>query len=329
MRQPPYGWGLNMRRFSVAALCCVFVSGCAVNPGDPTGFISALTPITGAIQTAAAMDQQLAEEFVRQSNQLEFLSRNRETCRDNREMIVPAEVKPKAIQIQEERRLYARLREVELLQEYAKALQAIAKGAADRDERFANIQRLINGARGAVSNVALTPLERQDVSVIADSATVILAALRAIDRHRTGEAIRREAARMEPKIGKMVASLKKRIHLVGVRTQAYLNAWRVCADEKYAFIRDKSVRNVQPALIVDLDNSYGAFQAQYRAFLNNVPQVDKRALDAIKDAHRKLMETDLAEFATTVEELNVTVSRLIDVYNNFNALPQKLANGPQ
>jgi hypothetical protein len=308
--------------YRLGLVCAISIScaGCATNSADTTGFADALSGLTGAISTSAAMDQQLAEAYTSETSQLEYLSRNTETCRDNKQTIKSA-VRPKSIQVQEEKRLNERLKEVELLREYAKALLAISKDAQDFETHVSIIQSIVSSSNGVASNF---PAVREDASAIAIAGKAILEGVKQINRQRTNLAIRSAAIKMQPHVNKMVESLKKRVHLVSDRTQIYLNAWRVCADEKFAFMRDRAIPNVRAAHLVDLTSSYGTFQSQYRGFLNSIPQVDKKALDAIKEANARLIDTDIAELGTTAEQLNSSVGAIITAYNSAKALPRQL-----
>lgn len=292
----------------VACAAIIFLGGCAVNPKDITGVTGVLSNAFAALQTHEELNQALAEEFLRQTAELEYLSARQETCRDNEDAAVRdlRTFTPKEVRAKEAKFIRDRFAELYFLQKYSVGLA-----------KFATTQTARNAELDALAAIAASPgsltISPPEAKAIAAAAKIVIEAVKAAEVHQTNYEIMKAAEKIHPTIRKMVASMKKKFHLVGDGTQLLLNAWYSCAEEKYIYMRNTLVVRM-PTSAVDLDNSYGAFQAQYRAFINRVPSI-AGVLDELEAANEKIFTTSVEEFSTTTQQLATTVNSVISAYS--------------
>jgi hypothetical protein len=270
---------------------------------------------------AAALDQELADEFIKQSAVLYFLSNRKETCLDN-DGLTPTYVKNKQIQRQEEEILKLRLVDLYNLSDYADSLAKIEK---DRAARAAQIDAAAGIVAAGAQMAGQFPLLATEVAAVKQGSDSIAALVKIIDEQRTAMEILRKAREMQPKVDKMITRLAEKFHIVSDRTQLYVNAWRACTREKYLYIKDRMASTATPVSVVDLDNSYTEFRNQYRTYLNRIPHIDKAAFEKIRDANNKMLNaTDIAEFQAGAERLAAVVNQLVSTYKTLKATGQTL-----
>jgi hypothetical protein len=306
-----------MFRNLVALCAAASLAGCSINPKEQAGLTDAISGIFTTVNTYTALDQTLAEEFLRHSAELEFISRRFASCRDNDDPIIKelGVVQPKSIQKRESDLLQLRLAELYLIKKYGDAILAYSQQAADRSRHVDEIVHIGE----AISGSAFAPPEAK---VAAAAAKTFAGALKAIDQHYTNEQIKQAAITMHQPLVKMVGALKRNFHVVPQRTQLYLNAWRNCAEEKFRYMRD---RPDVASPVVDLTGAYGVFQAQYRTYINAMPPIGN-ALDNIVKANAALMTTSSDEVALTAKSLSDTVNAVVATYNTAKTLPQEFKN---
>jgi hypothetical protein len=314
--------GANVSKSIAALSAALLLCGCSVAPKDLTGFNTSVSNVFALTSAATALDQVLAEEFVKQSAELEFLSKNGnrgETCRDNDDPIIReiGNVEPKSIQKREEARIKLRLAELYLIKKYADTLAAYVE---KRDDRIQYLNDMLAIA-DTLSHSAIAPPEAK---VIGAGARVVGNAFIALHNNYTELQLRRAAEKMRPTLAKMVGALKRNFHLVPDRTQLYLNAWRNCAEEKFRYMRDRPYPSLR-ANVVELDNSYSVFQTQLRTYINSVPQMGE-ALDKIVKANEAIIEVSSDEMLTAAKQLVASIDGVIAAYNTAKTLPDQIRN---
>jgi hypothetical protein len=306
----------NAVLISVAALS---LAGCAVDPKDPTGFATAINNVLTSASAATAMDQQLAEDFVKQTSDLEYLSKNAQSCRNSDDPIVKAIgiAAPKSIKMKEDKDIQTRLAELQLIKTYSDALLAFAKQEATRSSYIDDFNNI---AAAANTTAFATP----EMKVVAAAAQTIGAAFKAIGTNISNERLRQTATRMQPTLVKMVGNLKRKFHIVSDETQSYLNTWRTCTEMKFAFMRDRPAPSRQSS-VVDLHNSYDAYQVQLRTYLNSVPQIGD-SLDAIVKANQAIIDTSPDELVSTAQQLSTTVTGVVNGYKAVKSAAQPITS---
>lgn len=306
-------------RFRLIALC-LFLPGCA-SP-NLVGVASPITALLTTTSDAAALDQELAEEFVKQSSVLYFLSNRKETCLDN-DGLTPLHVRNKQIQRQEEEILKLRLVDLYNLADYADSLARIEK---DRAQRAAQIDAATRIVGAATQMAGQFPLVAAEVAAVKQGSDSVAALAKMIDEQRTAMEILRKAREMQPKVDKMITRLAERFHIVSDRTQLYVNAWRACTREKYVYMRDRMASPTTPVSVVDLDASYTEFREKYRTYLNRIPHISKASFEKIREANNAMLAaTDIAEFQASAEKLAAIVNQLVSTYKTLKASGQTLS----
>jgi hypothetical protein len=298
----------------------VFSSGCAAP--NLAGVGSPITALLTTASDAAALDQELADEFLKQSAVLYFLSNRKETCLDN-DGLTPTYVKNKQIQRQEEEILKLRLVDLYNLADYADSLAKIEK---DRVQRAAQIDTAAKIVGTGTQMAGYFPLVAAEAAAVKQGSDSVAALVKLIDEQRTTAEILRKAREMQPKVDKMITRLKERFHIVSDRTQLYVNAWRACTREKYIYIRDRMASQATPVSVVDLDNSYSEFREKYRAYLNRIPHIDKASFEKIREANNAMVNaTDIADFQAGAEKLAAVVNQLVSTYKTLKSTGQTLS----
>ncbi|OQW55133.1 MAG: hypothetical protein A4S14_13935 [Proteobacteria bacterium SG_bin9] len=317
-------WGIfiggNTMRILSAIIVSGFLSGCAAP--NIAGVLSPITSLTTAVSDAAALDQELADEFVKQSAVLYFLSNKRETCLDNGDGLTPAYTKHKQIQKKELGYLKLRLIELYKLEEYANSLADLENKRAERAARIDYYNRV---AAVGTQLAGYMPLIAEEAKAVKATSDAITALVKLIDQNQTAYKIMEKAHAMQPEIEKMLDRLEDKFQIVSERTQLYVNAWRACTREKFLYIRDNMASTTKPVAILDLDASYMEFRTKYRSYLNRIPQVEKGAFKKIKEANKKMAEANtVEEFAANAEALAALVAQLVSTYETVKTTQKSL-----
>jgi hypothetical protein len=296
-----------------STFAALFLSGCAAP--NISGVASPITALLTTAADTAALDQELADEFVKQSAQLYFLSDRKETCLDN-DGLTPTKTINRQIERQEAALLKLRLADLYNLSDYADTLAKFDKDRAKRAEQIDFVNRSI---AAGVELAGFNPAFTAEAAAVQQGTIAITGLVKLIDANATNLAIMKKAREMQPKVEAMITRLEEKFHIVGDRAQLYVNAWRACTREKFVYIRDRMATPAKPVLVVDLDNTYGAFRTQYRNYLNRIPHIEKAAFEKIKDANRAMVNAQSPEdFAKAAENLAATVSQLVSTYKTVN-----------
>ncbi|NUU42296.1 hypothetical protein [Tardiphaga robiniae] len=301
-----------MRNF-IALTAATFLSGCA-SP-NLAGVSSPITALLTTASDAAALDQELADEFAKQSATLYFLSNKKETCLDN-DGLTPVYTKKKDIERQEAALLKLRLADLYNLSAYADTLAQFDQDKSKRVAQRAAVNRIIAAGAEIAGYSVVFEKEAKAVSLVS-SAVIQLA--NDIDSNVTNRKIMQTARDMQPKVDAMITRLKERFHIVGDRAQLYVNAWRECTREKFIYIRDYMAQPSKPVSVVDLDSNYYTFRTQYRNYLNKIPHIEKSAFEKIRQANNMMVAAQTEEdFAKGAEALAATVGQLVSTYKTVN-----------
>lgn len=298
----------------------MLLSGCALP--NIAGIASPITALTTAASDAAALDQELADEFIKQSAVLYFLSNKTQTCLDN-DGLTPTYAKNKQIQRQEEAILRLRLVDLYNLSDYADSLAKLEKDRVARAASIDNANRII---ASGVQAAGYFPLVGEEAKAVKTSAESIGALVKLIDQNATAYKIMKKAKEMQPEVEKMITRLEDKFHIVSDRTQLYVNAWRACTREKFLYIRDNMASTARPVAVLDLDASYTEFRSKYRDYLNRIPHIEKESFEKIKKANRDMANTDTAEeFAAASEKLAALVDQLVSTYKTVKASERSMS----
>lgn len=285
------------------------VSGCAAP--NLTGITAPITALLTAASDTAALDQELAEEFTKESARLYFLSNRQETCLDN-DGLTPTFTKTKEIERRELALLRLRLADLYSLADYADSLAKMDKARTARARQVVSALQIVRSGSDIAGHMPAFAIEAEAVR---SSATAVAALVKLVDSYATAEAIRSKAREMYPKVDAMIVRLKDRFNVVGDRAQLYVNAWRACTREKYIYIRDRMAGPAKPVSIVELDNSYGEFRTRYHNYLKRIPHIEKEAFDKIRVANRAMLQANTIEdFAAAAEQLAALVDQLVSTY---------------
>ena len=293
------------------AFFALLVAGCAAP--NISGVSSPITALLTTASDAATLDQELADEFAKQSAQLYFLSDKKATCLDN-DGLTPAYTKTKDIERQELALLKLRLADLYNLSGYAETLASFDKERLQRAQQIDTTLALIGAG---VQIAGYNPAFKLEADAVKDAAASIAALAKLVDTYKTAYEVINKAREMQKKVDAMIGRLEDKFHIVGDRAQLYVNAWRACTREKYIYIRDRMATPSKPLSVVDLDNNYGAFRAQYRAYLNRIPHIDKAAFEKVRTANNAMLNAQSPDdFAKAAQNLAAVVGQLVSTYKS-------------
>lgn len=307
-------------RLTATLIAIVFLQGCA-SP-NISGVSSPITSLLTAASDTVALDQELSDEFTKQSATLYFLSGEKETCLDNADLPPTSAAgrqvytKKKDIERQEAALLKLRLADLYNLSDYADTLTKFDKDRSIRSSERAAVGRVIAaGAEIAGYSVVF----KKEAEAVNEVSTAITKLADDIDKRVTNERIMAKAREMRPKVNATITRLKERFHIVGDRAQLYVNAWRACTREKFEYVRDRMANPSKPLSVVDLDTNYYSFRSQYRTYLNRIPHIEQSAFEKIRQANDAMLDAaDAEEFARRAEALATTVGQLVSTYKTVN-----------
>jgi hypothetical protein len=288
------------------------LTGCAAS--DLTGIMSPINALTGAASNTVVLEQELADQFIKESAQLYFLSKGHETCLDNNTegLRIAPYTKLLAYQKQEEAYLQLRLADLYALSAYGETLAGIQK---EREERSKEIGVALSLIQAGTQIAGYNPEFAIEAKAVKEAANAVGALANSIIGYEYNQRIITQANLMRPKVNGMLARLEDKFHIVGDRAQLYVNAWRACTREKYVFIRDRMPSYATPVSVVELDSNYGAFRSQLREYLNRVPHIEKSAFEKIRKANDAMLAAPTPEeFAKRAQALADLVGQLVSTY---------------
>jgi len=212
-----------MKKIFVATSVALFSAGCAVNPADPTAALSGTTGFLSFINNTAALDQALAEDIVKVSAQLEYLSLGKATCNDNPEVVVRDYGQARNVARDAIIELGKYFTELKFLKEYSEELTKIATEYTSSQTDIENLRA------SAVALGALTP------EGIAAAAAVngLASAIKAANTFGMNAKLRATAEGYHPQLQKTVKALKDKVPAVNTRSLNNIAIWRRCVEEKY------------------------------------------------------------------------------------------------
>jgi hypothetical protein len=256
---------------------------------------------------------------IRQSAELEFVSGGGDDCYGSKlPKRVGRIVRPGAIKDQEDQRYNLRLVDLQLLQSYADAISKLVKANSDVSAELDQINAIFSGATKLAGSAGSDVL-KNDATAVAATASAIITAIKGINTASLEFNLQQAAIKVKPKLVAAVARLKQGFHIVNDDTQKFINMWYWCADRKFTYMRNNSPQVMARSSVTDFDASYGAFQAQYRQFLNNMPSINNSLLDKVVDANQKLIDADLANVAFTATQFATTIDQIVSAYKSAKA----------
>lgn len=274
------------------ALIAALVGGCAIDPKALTGASAGATAVLGFYSTTADLRQQLAQDTIKESAQLEYLSGFNRTCRDNPGYMFPKDFRSaKNIKAETIERLKKSDTDYIFLLEYSKAFDAIVKNYSD-------VQADITTSVGIAKSLGKYSKETAAMSEIAAIlGTAAVAATEEIKFYK----LRAAAKKYQPLLEEHAKTLTGRLSGLDRQTIQDISVWRDCVQEKFKVIASLAESTTYPTSAVELDNAYGAFQAQYRAYVGTSPQVGGMLRDLV-DANKAISEApDLTRIKESID----------------------------
>lgn len=279
-------------KYIFVALTAALVSGCAIDPKALTGAGAGATTVLGFYSTSADLRQQLAQDTIKESAQLEYLSSFTRTCRDNPGYMFPKDFKAsRNIKAETIARFKKSDADYAFLVEYSKAFDAIVKSYGD-------VQVDITTSVGIAKSLGKYSKETAALSEIA--AIIGTAAIAATEEIKFYK-LRAAAKKYQPLLEDHVKTLSGRLSGLDRQTMQDIAVWLDCVQEKFTVIAMLAKPTILPTSAVELDNAYGAFQAQYRSYIGTSPQVGSMLKDLI-DANKAISDAaDLAQIKESID----------------------------
>lgn len=324
-----------MFRLLCAALAALLVAGCSSGSlltVDPLGF----SVLQGAVKSAPAYYQSIADDYSKNDAQLVFLSGghscdtlplaaiksyhtlprflpaldendNPKRDRSGRIIMVRATVKE-----YERRRFKIKDESLDLLKTYADRMLGYAQQAADGAAFLDDLSALTSGAAGL-------PFVGPEGQVYNAAAATMVKVFKRLGQYVGDQQIRNAALELQPHIDAIITQLKKDYGVLGRDAHLFLNAWQACTEARFQLMRTLTPvkmagGTMQNAAIVDLDQAFGTYLDKKAMLKAAIPNVDTQ-LDAIGAANKKLAEgtVSLMDAAKELEGLAT------DVYNAYQA----------
>lgn len=282
------------------ALIAALVGGCAIDPKALTGAGAGATAVLGFYSTSADLRQQLAQDTIKESAQLEYLSNFTRTCRDNPGYMFPKDFRSaKNIKADAIERLRKSDEDYIFLVEYSKAFDAIVKN-------YAGVQENITTSVGIAKSFGKYSKETAALSEIAAIlGTAAIAATEEIKFYK----LRAAAKKYQPLLEEHVKTLRGRLSGLDRQTIQDISVWRDCVQEKFKVIASLAKPAILPTSVIELDTAYGAFQAQYRSYVGTSPQVGGMLKDLV-DANEAISQ------APDLQRIKESIDRYLVIFDS-------------
>jgi hypothetical protein len=313
---------------SIAVLVCgCFLSGCAGTEDLGKKFSASVTAFAAGIGSDVDLQRDLEHDFLRKSEQLEWISLGTYACGDPRSKEVASiheSAKRKAAEVKRiaEKEIRKKFAQIDLLIGYGETISSISEGG----EKFNAAAEKMRTAIGAVANT---------VGAQATVPQTVLSSLISIaqiaEKETRNARIAEAATRMQPALLKIRAQLKSRknLRLMTATEEGIFELWDACARERLAFLRDyhpprlggpkpSSDGTVRPryagvsaSSALEFQTAYETYMNQREAFLARRPDYSS-LLDAIVDANQKIIDYhgDVGAAFDTVTSISKAASDL-------------------
>ncbi|MES2750299.1 MAG: hypothetical protein V4661_02900 [Pseudomonadota bacterium] len=294
------------------ALIAALVSGCAINPKALSGASAGANAVLGFYSTTADLRQQLAQDTIKESAQLEYLSYNKSTCRDNpgymfgNNFYSARNIKAKTIEEFEKSDS-----DYIFLTKYSIAFDGIIKSAEGAATDITNYVSIIKSA-GKYSS---------ETAALSEVVSLLGTAAIAINEEVKFRKLRDAATKYQPQLELLAKRLSGRLGGLDRETIKDISVWRNCVQEKFDVIWALSNPSRFPTSVTELDAAYGAFQAQYRSYVGTSPQIGEMLSDLVKANKAISMAPDSTRARESIERYILIFDSSRSAITRAGALP--------
>jgi hypothetical protein len=301
----------------IAALAATaLLCGCAVDPKSISSASSGANGLLGVFTTTASLDQAIEEDTIKQDAILRYLN-PKLTCTDNPNYnkYIGARTyrAARSIARDEVAILEKQDQDYKFLKAYTKAFDAIVKDTADANTAVDDLVKSSQAIAGAI------PLPQAQAYIAV--AGLAQKAFQAISVETQAIQLHNAAKNYRTKLNETVHSLATRLPAKDRQLTTKISVWRACTEEKYATMRILAATKQLPTSAVELDNSYAAFQTQYRTFVVSAPELGDLLKDIVKANDVIATSTDPATIRISIENLAAAVNATRAVYDAGSKLP--------
>jgi hypothetical protein len=293
-------------RFAAIALPALLLANCSVNPKALSGANAGAATVLGFYATSADIRQQLALDTIKESSQLEYLSKRmkeKSTCRDNAGYMAPKDYRAaRNIKAETIARFESADTDYKFLVKYSKVFDNIVKEA---DNATADINDFVAITKGLGQY-------NTNTKAMSDIVSLLGAAAVAVNEEVKFQKIRKAAGIYQKELEDHAKTLSGRLSGLDRQTMRDIAVWRECVEEKFKVIAALAHPNYLPTSAVELDAAYAAFQAQYRSYVGASPQEGTMLQDLI-DANKAI------SVAPNWAGMRDSIQRYLVIFDNSRA----------
>lgn len=311
-----------------ALIAAATLGGCASTTELGNSFSVSVTAFSGGITTSNQLVLDLEKDFVRKSEQLEYVSRGSYSCLNPRDPEVIRiegdyrtgrfnKVQKDAIKAIREKNAY-----INAILGYGEVIEAYVKQQADLGQKLDKWTAAIGTFSGLVS--------LPEAKLFSAAATGIIADIKAVNGYFYHENIKRYAIKIGPHLAANVNYLVKKRSLRDLTAdeERAFQLWKACAEERLRFVQkyfppvigtqaNTPYPAAAPSPVWDFMNAYKEYITERETFLGRKPDFGG-LLQAIVDANNAIIE-DKQDALDSINTMSAAAKTIIDSASGIRA----------
>jgi hypothetical protein len=329
-------------RAMILLAASVLLGGCGTNGDLGNSFVSKVQGFSAAIAAQDNLEVDLLKDFVRKSEQLNFISYGTYTCGDPKDAyIIEAETayfssnrrfvpNGYSVLLKARQDLRTKMTILATLASYGEIISGIAQGYKNFDTSLTKAKSLI----ATVKPVAVDP----EAAALLTGLSGVIDIVQAIEKYTVETAIRAAAFKMKEPLLKTVKALndkKMLLSLVGPESLAF-SYWDSCAQERLRFMRDyfpplavaeprrsmiltTHLNGMQRTSVMDFAREYGSYLNERETFIGRRPDY-VGLLKQIADANKALTTMSAGDLVDTANNIGTLANTIVNTSNSLSKL---------
>ncbi|WP_316163445.1 hypothetical protein [Bradyrhizobium sp. SZCCHNRI20481] len=311
-----------------ALIAAAMLGGCASTTELGNSFSVSVTAFSGGITSSDQLALDLEKDFVRKSEQLEYVSRGSYSCLNPRDPEVIRmegdyrtgyrnKVQKDAVKSLREKNAY-----INAILGYGEVVEAYVKQQADLEQKLDKWTTAIGTFSGLVS--------LPEAKLFSAAATSIIGDIKAVNGYFYHESIKRYANKIGPHLAANVNYLVKKRNLRDLTAdeERAFQLWKACAEERLRFIRDnfppaigreaKTLYSAMaPSPVWDSMNAYKEYITERETFLGRKPDFGG-LLKAIVEGNNAII-ADEQDALDSINKMGAAAKTIIDSASGIRA----------
>lgn len=317
------------------------LSGCGTNGDLGASFVSKVQGFSTALTTQDNLEVDILKDFVRKSEQLNFISYGTYTCGNPTDpYIIQAEAdyfsanrrftpSGYTVLLKARQDLRTKITILATLSSYGDIISNIAKG-------YKNFDTALTKAKSLIATVKPVAVEPEAAALLTGLSAVIDIA-QSIEKYSVETAIRAAAREMREPLQKTIKALNDRktlLSLVGPESIAF-SYWDACAQERLRFMRDRfpplgltnrnsailatHLNGMQRTSVLDFAKEYAVYLGEREAFIGRRPDYPG-LLKQIAQANSDLITMSPGDLVDAANNLGTLANSVANSYNSLRKL---------